>query len=424
MTLIMPEQVVVTGLGLVLPGCDDAEMFWRQVSEGKSQLSLEPDPTADDGRRCPMGVVRNLGRSGVLDTIPESLWARWPREAQLYLASVARGCAHARLSFDGVRPDRVGLFDGVARPTFAFWYDRIRAQGEGGPAGAYGRGELVGGLPGQPVGIAASIFRVRGPAYTFTSTCSSGSVAIGHAFRSITYGECDVAFASGHEASLVPPLFAMYRDANLLSREEADPAHAITPYSGHSTNAFGEGAVTLVLESRTHAEARGATVIAEIAGYRYGNNGYHPTHVDVVGVRPAEVIEGVLGDAGVAPEAVAFVVGHGNGVQLSDVSEENYMRRVFGRRAAEVPLVSTKPIYGHTLGASSAVNAAAAALMVANDFVIPTINADPGRQKRHAWHQPNVGAARPCPAGISASYGMGGHNTALLFRKNSSRESG
>ncbi len=411
------EQVVVTGLGLVLPGCDDRQTFWGQVSNGRSQLSLEADPCGGGGR-IPMGVVRDLDAGKAVGEVAERLWERWPREVRFYVTSVARACADAGLRLEEQDLERVGLFDGVARPAFAYWYDRVVAEGDAGAAN-YGRGDLVGGLPGQAVGIAASIFHVRGPAYTYTSTCSSGSVAIGHAYRSIVYGECNVALATGHEASLAPPLFAMYRDASLHTREDADPTQAITPFSGHSANAFGEGAVTLVLESRSHAEARGAAIIAELAGYRYGNNGYHPTHVDVVGVRPAEVIAGVLRDAAVPPEEVAFVVGHGNGVRVSDLSEENYMRRLFGARAAEVPLVSTKPIYGHTLGASSAVNAAAAALMVANDFVIPTANVDPARQKRHAWHQPNVGAARPCPAGIAASYGMGGHNTALLFRKES-----
>src|SRR5258705_13928923 len=106
----------------------------------------------------------------------------------------------------------------------------------------------------------------------------------------------------------------------------------------------------------------------------------------------------LLADASVGPDRVGFVVGHGNAVHLSDVSEENYMRIVFGPRAAEVPLLSTKPIYGHTVGASSAVNAAATVLMLHHDFVIPTINVDPARVKRNA-HHPNVGAARQCEAG-------------------------
>src|SRR5262249_17413928 len=151
---------------------------------------------------------------------------------------------------------------------------------------------------------------------------------------------------------------------NLLSKETRDPARAIQSFAEHSTNAFGEGAVTLVLESRAHAEARGAKPIATLCGYRYGNNGSHPTAVDIEGARPAQIIRDLLNRRAVSVDDVGFGVGPGNGVPLSDISEEHYMQRVFGKRRAEVPLISTKPIYGHTLGASSAINVAAAALML------------------------------------------------------------
>jgi 3-oxoacyl-[acyl-carrier-protein] synthase II len=209
----------------------------------------------------------------------------------------------------------------------------------------------------------------------------------------------------------------MYRDANLISLEREDARRAIRPYVGYSTNAFGEGAVTLVLESATHAAARGARVIATLDGYKYGNNGYHPTAVDAAGVRPAEVLGALLRSADVKPSDVGFVVGHGNAVHISDVSEENYMRHVFGARAKEVPLVSTKPIYGHTLGASSAINVAAAAMMLESQYVVPTINVDEARQKSAVNHQANRGVARPLEIGLAMSYGMGGHNTALLLRR-------
>ncbi|MFT4978745.1 MAG: 3-oxoacyl-[acyl-carrier-protein] synthase II [Myxococcota bacterium] len=272
-------------------------------------------------------------------------------------------------------------------------------------------------IPGQTVGLAASLFKVRGPTYTFTSTCSSGAVAIGHAMREIQSGELDLALATGHEASLVAPLFAMYRDAGLISAEQEDARRAVMPYIGHSANAFGEGAVTLVLEDREYAERRGANILGVMAGYSYGNNGHHPTAIDILGLRPAEVIERMLDRADVVRDDVSFVVGHGNGVRRSDVSEENYMRRLFGRKAAEVPLISIKPIYGHNLGASSAMNAAAAIMMVHHDYVVPTINIDASAGRRVTEHQAREGTARPCGVGVAMSYGMGGQNAALLVKK-------
>jgi 3-oxoacyl-[acyl-carrier-protein] synthase II len=334
----------------------------------------------------------------------------------MYLASVYLCRDDGDLAVERVKPERIGLFDGTSRSNFEHLYELIRRQEKATLAELYTRRELMTGLPGQTVGLAASLLKTRGPAYVFNGTCSSGAIAVGHAYREIVSGAVDVAFATGHDTSLVAPLYAMYGDANLLSPERTSAARAVRPYVEHSTNAFGEGAITLLLETREHAEARGADPIAQLAGYAYGNNGYHPTTVDVAGVRPAEVMRTVIADAGVELGAVAFVVGHGNGVHLSDVSEENYMRLVFGGRANAVPLVSTKPIYGHTLGASSSVNAAAAALMVQRDFIIPTINIDESRVKRATHHQANTGVMHKCASGVAMSYGMGGHNAALIFR--------
>jgi 3-oxoacyl-[acyl-carrier-protein] synthase II len=409
------REVVITGLGILLPNCDRREIFWDQVSRGDSQLEREPDP-AREGQFISVGRIRDFDPARYFQDLPRRFYQRYPRELQFYLASLILAQRDAGVEWEALDSHRVGLFDGASRPTLVDWYEKIN-EAYGKPlAEAFTRRDLMFGIPGQTIGTAASLFKVRGPTYTFTSTCSSGSVAIGHAWREIATGEIDVAFATGHEASLMPALFAMYGDAGLLSRNP-DPKRAVNPYVGYSTNAFGEGAVTLSLESREHAEARGANILATLGGYRYGNNGYHPTTVDVVAVRPAEVIERVLERSQTPREEIGFVVGHGNGVQISDVSEENYMRRVFGARASEVPLISVKPIYGHTLGASSSINTAAAVMMVMNDYVVPTINITPGGVKRVSNHQAGEGETKVCRAGLATSYGMGGHNTVVLVKK-------
>ncbi|HEY2512823.1 MAG TPA: beta-ketoacyl synthase N-terminal-like domain-containing protein [Polyangiaceae bacterium] len=408
--------MVVTGLGPLLPNCDHRDAFWRHVSQGESQLTLEPHPILE-GEQCPMGRIHDFDPSKYLSELPERFYLRYHRELQIYLASLFLARNDAGLDVRAVPSERIGLFDGSSRPTFQLWYELIKREGAAKAADIYTRRELVTGMAGGTVGVAASLLKICGPAYAFSGTCSSGAIAIGHAYREILSGEIDVAFATGHDLPLVPPVFAMYEDANLISLERQDARRAVRPFVDFSTNAFGEGAVTLVLESRAHAEARGARIFATIAGYRYGNNGYHPTTVDVAGLRPADILKRLVRETGIPLDDVGFVVGHGNAVHLSDISEENYMRLLFGARAAQVPLVSTKPIYGHTVGGSSAVNAAAAALMLHHEYVIPTINVDASRVKRNASHQPNTGVARACEAGISMSYGMGGHNAALLLRR-------
>lgn len=409
------REVVVTGIGVILPNCRTREELWRQLRDGASQLEIEPDP--GDGLPCAIGRVRDFRCADHLPGIPASRYASCPREQQFYLASVAEAARDAGLALADLASDVVGLFDGTSRGSFASIYELVSAR-LADPHARFSLRDLnLATLPGQAVGIAAAIFGVRGTTCTVSGTCASGMLAIGQAFRELEAGRLEVAFATGHDAALIAPLFQVYRDAGLLSPESRDPACAIRPYSGNLANAFGEGAVTLVLETREHAEARGAEILAQIVAYRAGNGGEHPTDVDFTGERPAKLIAEVLREAELDAQDVDFVIGHGNGVQASDISELNYMKRVFGRRTREVPLISTKPIYGHTLGASSALNVATAALMLHHDYVVPTVGVDERRVVHGFNHQANRGVARELRSGLTVSYGIGGQNATLLLKK-------
>jgi 3-oxoacyl-[acyl-carrier-protein] synthase II len=408
------HDVVVTGVGAVLPNCDTREILWQQLRDGESQLAIEPDPA--DGIACAIGRVRDFDCERYLQGVPRRLYQACLREQQLYLASIVQAARDAGLELGDFASTTTGLFDGTSRGNFAHWYELIHHKVHD-PSSRFSPRDLNFGMPGQAVGMAAAILGVQGPTFTFNNSCASGVVAIGNAFRELQAGRIEIAFGTGHDAALIGPLYQMYRDAGLVSTEAQHPDQAIRPYAGSSANAFGEGAVTLVLETREHAERRGAVVLAQIAAFRHGNGGEHPTDVDFTGARPAELIEQNLEEARLTPGDVDFVLGHGNGVLASDISELNYMKRVFGRRTREVPLISTKPIYGHTLGASSALNAATAALMLHHDFVVPTVRLDEKRVVHGFNHQANHGVSRPLNSGLVVAYGIGGQNAALLLKK-------
>ncbi len=411
--MLPSDDVVITGLGVTLPGCDTSERLWELLRRGESQLALEPDPS-DDSARIALGRIRDFSPARALSRVPERFYARYDREVQIYLASVFAALAEARLELPGRSPGRVGIFDGCSRPMFGAWSNKKKEEHAASPREAYSRADLL-LTPGLGAGIAASLLKTSGSVYTFNSTCCSGSVAIGQAFRELRSGLIDVAVASGHEASLLAPIFAMYREAGLLSLEREDPRRAIRPFGDSTGNCFGEGAVTLILERRTHAEARGATTYAEIKSYRYGNNGSHPTTPDVRGERAAHLIRESLEDAQISAQDIGFVVGHGNGVRLSDESEKNVIERAFGvpERDHRIPLLSNKPIFGHTMGASSALNVAAAALMLRHQYVVPTVNSEGS----NGYHLTRAGEARVCKAGIAMSSGLGGNNTILLLQR-------
>ena len=410
----MLHEVVITGVGTLLPNCDSRETFWQQLRDGQSQMAIEPDPA--DGIPCAIGRVRDFDLARYMDGIPARLYQACHREQQLYLASIVQAARDAGLDLGAFASSKTGLFDGTSRGNFAHWYELIHHRALDAQSRFTPR-DLNLAMPGQAVGLAAAILGVQGPTFTFNNSCASGAVAIGNAFRELQTGRIDIAFGTGHDAALVGPLYQMYRDAGLISAESQHPELAIRPYAGSSANAFGEGAVTVVLETRTHAEARGAVPLAEVVAFRHGNGGEHPTDVDFTGARPADLLERNLEEAQLSQADVDFVLGHGNGVLASDISELNYMKRVFGRRTREVPLISTKPIYGHTLGASSALNAATAALMLHHDFVVPTVKLDEKRIVHGFNHQANRGEARKLRSGFVVAYGIGGQNAVLLLRK-------
>ncbi|UQA61214.1 hypothetical protein E8A73_012345 [Polyangium aurulentum] len=407
----MRHEVVITGVGPILPNCDDRRTFWHHLRAGQSQLAFEQNP-ADPRVAAPMGRIRDFEPNRYLHGIPERLYERYTRAQLIYLASIMRAIDDAGIEPSELRTDRVGLFDGTSRDNFDFWHTALRERGP-----ALKKRDLVVSIPGVSVGVAASLLGVRGPTFTYSCTCTSGAVAIGHALRELEAGEIDMACATGHDAALLPPIYEMYGDADLLSGERTDARQAVRPFVEHSKNAFGEGAVSLILERREHAEARGANILAVLSGFRTGNNGEHPTSIDPGGRRPAELISTLLRRHGLVPEEIGFVIGHGNGVEASDRSELSYMRLVFGEHAGEVPLLSTKPIYGHTFGASSALSVAAAALMLDRQFVAPTVNIHHERSTSGLFHQHGRGQSRRLGAGLVVAYGMGGQNSVLLLER-------
>jgi 3-oxoacyl-[acyl-carrier-protein] synthase II len=392
--------------------------LWAQLCHGPSQLAFEVAP-GGDGERWAVGRVRGFEPERWLGKFPRSFYERYHREQQLYLSSLMIALDDAGLELSGAARDRVGIFDGTSRGNFDYWYERVRAERDRSPGELYTRRELLAGTPGQAANLAASLLAIRGPVYTFSVTCCSGAAAIGHAFREIASGELDIALASGHDSSLSAPVYRMYRDAGILSLEREDARRALRPFVDHSRNAFGEGAITLVLESREHAARRGAVPLATIDGWKLGNNGGHPLHVDGEGRRAAALISQVLERAEVDRSEIGFVVGHGNGVEQSDRSELAYMHSVFGERAPDVPLLSVKPVYGHLLGGSSALNVAAATLMLHHGWMVPTLNAEPRTADPTAGqtidHLAGGGRATTASAALSVTYGIGGHNAVVLL---------
>jgi len=404
--LLKAREVVVTGIGLLLPNCDDPDAFWLHLKSGTSQLAVLPDPSDP----AQMVVAGRMGRSDAdrhLAEVPEQHLQYYSREVRFYLASVLLARNDAGLKNGRVSGKRTGVYDGSSRGAVEFWDQRVRMESERPARDLYCRKDILNAINGQTVGIAAALFGTTGPALALGGSCAAGLIAVAQACRDIEADRADVAFASGHDFALTPGLFAAYGEAGLLRR---------TPdtSNGEGLLAFSEGAVTLVLEEREFALARGARILARITGHGYCNEGKNPFTVDPTGQSQAELIGSVIRSAGVEVGDVDLVVGHGNGLRDSDMAEKRYMRILFGDQADSTPLISTKLVFGHTLGASGLVNLAACALMLHHGYVLPsngTGTFPTGKSGSAGRHDPDVSK------GVAFTCGMGGLISACLLER-------
>ena len=278
----MGRQVVITGIGPLLPNCDGRDVFWKHLKAGDRQLTVISDPS-DPERTVSVGRIGGFDPDKYLAEVPKRHLAGYSRELRFYLASLLLARDDARLDIDRVPGDRVGLYDGSSRGSVEFWDERIRLEADRSARDVYSRKDILNAINGQTVGIGAALFGVTGPTLAFAGSCTAGMIAAGQAYRDVADGQVDVAFATGHDNPLTPALFAMYCEAGLIGPRSVDPESA-TQTSGEDTGlAFSEGAITLVLEEGESARARGARVLGRIRGYRNGNEGGNPFTVDPTG---------------------------------------------------------------------------------------------------------------------------------------------
>jgi 3-oxoacyl-[acyl-carrier-protein] synthase II len=264
---------------------------------------------------------------------------------------------------------------------------------------------------------------VRGPAVGNANSCASGAIAIGEAFRPVRSGETDVALAGGAEAPLAPLTFGAFTAIRAMSTRNAEPAAACRPFDAARDGfVMGEGAAVLVLEELGHALGRDARIYAEVCGYGSTNDAYHPTAPRPDGAEAARAMRRALVDGGVDAAEVDYVNAHGSSTPLGDRAEAVALREVFGERLAKLPVSGTKPLYGHPLGASGAIEAAIVCLALAAGERPPSINfvaSEPGTPEASL---DLVGTNGHAPGGaprvaLSNSFGFGGINASLVVRR-------
>ena len=345
------------------------------------------------------------------------------RYAQLAMASAVQGVKDSGLDLDQVDKNRVGVIYGVGIggiKTFEEEASYYALNKEKGPRfSPFFIPKMIADIAAGQISIH---FGFHGPNFTTTSACASSTNALADAFNLLRLGKADVIVAGGAEAAICECGVGGFNAMKALSTRNDDPTHASRPFSA-SRDGFvmGEGAGCLILEELEHAKARGAKIYAEMVGEGMSADAYHITASHPEGLGAKLVMQRALEDAGLKPEDIDYINVHGTSTHVGDISEAKAIKDVFGDAAYKLNISSTKSMTGHLLGAAGAVEAMVAVLSVKNDIVPPTINHTEGDNDEEIDYNLNFtfnkAQKREVRAAISNTFGFGGHNACVAFKK-------
>jgi len=411
------REVVVTGVGMVTPVGIGRESAWSALLRGESGGGPITHFEPDDGYATRIACeVKDFDPSDVLD--PKEI-RRFDRFVQLSLVATDEAMRHAGLEGapDGVPEEKFGVIIGSGIGGISTFEDQCKTLLERGP-GRVSPFFVPMFIPDIAPGLISIRYGARGANYTTVSACASSAHAIGEAFRSIQRGDSEIVIAGGTEATITPLTIAGFSAMKAMSTRNDEPQTASRPFDATRDGfVMGEGAGTLILESREVAEARGARILGQVAGYGLSADAYHITAPAPGGKGAQAAMRMALSDAGVQAEDVDYVNAHGTSTPHNDRSETAAIRAVLGDRADEVVVGSTKSMTGHLLGAAGAVEGIVSLLACQSGTIPPTINLETPDPDCDLDYAADGARERDVRVALSNSFGFGGHNVCLAFRR-------
>ena len=345
------------------------------------------------------------------------------RYTQLAIIAAKQAIEDSQVDLDAIDKQRVGVVYGVGIggiKTFEEEVGYYAQHQEAGPKfNPFFIPKMIADIASGQISI---LYGFNGPNYTTTSACASSSNALADAFNLVRLGKADMILGGGAEAAICACGVGGFNAMHALSTRNDDPEHASRPFSA-SRDGFimGEGAGCLILEELEHAKARGAKIYAEMVGEGMSADAYHITASHPEGLGAKLVMQRALEDAGLKPEDIDYINVHGTSTHVGDISEAKAIKDVFGDAAFKLNISSTKSMTGHLLGAAGAVEAMVAVLSVKNDIIPPTINHEEGDNDEEIDYNLNFtfnkAQKREVRAAISNTFGFGGHNACVAFKK-------
>lgn len=411
------RRVVVTGMGVVTPVGNSVENMWANLLAGTSVIHRIT-------RFDPSNFAVQIGAEIMdfdIEEYSEYIDRKEARRIDLFIqfavAATDQALKQSGLKIDESNADEVGVLIGTGIGGMMTMELAFHTLVEKGPmrvspfTGPY----MIPNMAGGQVAIS---FGARGPNFSIASACATGTNAIGEAFEIIRRGDAQAMVTGGAEAPLTELGLAAFHRTQAMSTRNDDPAHASRPFDAQRDGfVFGEGAGVLIFEELESAKARGAKILAEVAGYAATDDAYHISAPVEGGAGAVKAMARALKKAGLKPEEVAYINAHGTSTQLNDAAETAAIKTVFGERAYDIPISSSKSMLGHMMGAAGAVEAVATVKTIETGWIHPTINYEFPDPKCDLDYVPNKARQANVRVALSNSFGFGGHNASIVFKK-------
>ena len=410
----MKHRAVITGLGVISPVGNNLDEFWNNLIEGKSGIGLL---TRFDTTDLPTKVAAEVKNFEPTDWINKKESRHMDRFAQFAIAAAKMALQDSGLDLEKVDKERAGTVMGCGIggvTTFEEQKEVLMAKGSGRVTPFFVP-MLISNMAAAHLSIE---FGLQGSSMTIVTACASATNAIGEALRIIQRGEADVVLCGGTEAPITSLAFAGFCAAKTMSTEKENPEQACRPFDKRRSGfVMGEGAGVLILESLEHAQARGAHIYAELAGYGSTSDAYHITTPVPGGAGAIRAMRLALKDAEVSAEDVDYINAHGTSTGPNDSVETAAIKTVFGSVATKLAISSTKSMTGHLMGAAGAIEAIICALSIEQGVIPPTTNYGEPDPECDLDYVPNIARKQEVNVAMSNSLGFGGHNATVVIKK-------
>lgn len=410
----MKRRVVVTGMGIVSPLGIGLEENWAAICQGKSGIGpITKFDTAEYPSKI-AGEVKNFDPGLYVDKKDQK---KMDIFIQYALAAGGMAIKQSGLVIDESTADRVGVLVGSGLgglQTIEKYHTMLLESGPKKVSPFFVPMLIVNLAPGQ----ISIYFGCRGPNSSVVTACATGNHSIGEAFRIIQRGDADAMIAGGVESTITPLAVAGFCALKALSTRNDEPHKASRPFEKNRDGfVIAEGAGILVLEDLEHAQQRNAVIFAEIIGFGCNADAYHITAPSPNGEGAAKCMQITIADAGLKPEDIDYINAHGTSTPMNDLSETIAMKTVFKDHIKKLPVSSTKSMTGHLLGAAGGVEAIFSLLTIRDSIIPPTINYDEPDPECDLDYVPNVARKKDVRIVMSNSFGFGGTNATLIFKR-------